>query len=257
MSTPAFRSLDPGPELGTDDLIDAVVADASSPATRDAAGRPRTIGVMVQSTDGHVTVEGRSGGLGGPEDRAVFRGLRARADALLVGAGTLNGERYSTTLDEPHRTARRSAGLAPEPVLATISRSFSLDEDLPLLHEDLTRAVVYTETEPPFAVDAERIEVVRLEDASPAAALRDLHDRGVGTVNCEGGPGLLAALVRDGLLDELLVTVSPLLVGGESALTMLRGDLGPGPPRDLTLRGTWRGGDVLFLHYHLNPGSPA
>ncbi|CAB4960016.1 unannotated protein [freshwater metagenome] len=257
MSTPAFRSLDPGAQLGAEDLIDAVVADASDPASRDAAGRPRTIGVMVQSVDGHVTVDERSGGLGGPEDRAVFRGLRARADGLLVGAGTLNGERYSTTLDEPHRQARRAVGLPAEPLLTTITRSFALDEDLPLLHEDLTRAVVYTETDPPFAVDADRVEVVRLDDASPEAALRDLGDRGLGQVNCEGGPGLLAALVRAGVLDELLLTVSPLLVGGEDPLTMLHGDLGGDGPHGLELRGTWRGGDVLFLHYHLTHGSPA
>jgi riboflavin biosynthesis pyrimidine reductase len=260
VSEPVFRSLaGPASDAGTDAeaLIDAVVADASDPTAREAAGpRPRTIGVMVQSADGHVTVDGRSGGLGGPEDRAVFRGLRARADALLVGSGTLNGERYSTTLDPPHREARLARGLPAEPLLATVTRSFALDEDLPLLHEELTRAVVYTETEPPFAVDPARIDVVRSGPATPAAALTDLAARGVGLVNCEGGPGLLAALVLDGVLDELLITLSPLLVGGEHPLTMLRGDL-PDGPRPLALRGVWRGGDTLFLHYHLTPGSPA
>jgi riboflavin biosynthesis pyrimidine reductase len=257
VSTPSFRALGPGDELGVEALVDAVVADASDPAARDAAGRPRTIGVMVQSADGHVTVEGRSGGLGGPEDRAVFRARRARADGLLVGAGTLNGERYSTTLDPPHRASRLAQGLPAEPVLATVTRSFALDEDLPLLHEDLTQAVVYTETEPPFDLDGERVDVVRLDEATPAAALRDLASRGLRTVNCEGGPGLLAALVRDDLVDELVITLSPLLVGGEDALTMLRGDLGEDVPRELALRGVWRGGDVLFLHYHLTHGSPA
>jgi riboflavin biosynthesis pyrimidine reductase len=259
VSGPTFRSLAaPTEGVGAEALIDAVVADASDPAARAAGGpRPRTIGVMVQSVDGHVTVDGRSGGLGGPEDRAVFRGLRARADALLVGAGTLNGERYSTTLDEPHREARRARGLPAEPLLATVTRSFGLDADLPLLHEELTRAVVYTETAPPFPVDPARVDVVRRDAATPAAALADLAARGARLVNCEGGPGLLAALVRDGLVDELLVTLSPLLVGGEHALTMLRGDLGPDAPRPMALRGVWRGGDVLFLHYHLTPGSPA
>lgn len=259
MSAPAFRSLEgPGPGTGAEALIDAVLADASDPAAREGgAGRPRTIGVMVASVDGNVTVQGRSGGLGGPEDRAVFRGLRARADALLVGPGTLNGERYSTTLDEPQREARRAAGRPAEPLLTTITRGFSLDEDLPLLHAPLTRAVVYTETDPPFAVDPARVDVVRTDDASPAAALADLAGRGVEVVNCEGGPGLLAALVRDGLLDELVLTLSPLLVGGGDPLTMLRGDLGPDAPRRMALRRVWRGGDVLFLHYHLTPGSPA
>ncbi|MEV4423006.1 dihydrofolate reductase family protein [Patulibacter sp. NPDC049589] len=255
MTSPAFRSFaDGGPELDAEALVDGVVADAVREGT---SSRPRTIGVMVESADGHVTVDGRSGALGGPEDRAVFRALRSRADALLVGVGTLNGERYSTTLDPPHRASRLAAGLPAEPMMATVTRSFGLDEDLPLLHEELTRAVVYTETEPPFAVDAERIDVVRLDAATPAAALADLAARGVRTVNCEGGPGLLAALVAADVLDELLITFSPLLVGGEDPLTMLRGDLGPDGPRRLALRGVWRGGDVLFLHYHLTHGSPA
>lgn len=256
MTSPAFRSLDAGAPIGVEALIDAVVADASDPARRDAAGRPRTIGVMVASTDGHATVDGRSGGLGGPEDRVVFRAVRARTDALLVGTGTLNRERYSTTLDPPHRASRLAAGLPAEPLLATITRSFALDEDAPLLHEELTRAVVYTETDAPYAVDPDRVDVVRLPDATPAAALRDLGDRDVRLVGCEGGPGLLAALVAAGVLDELLLTVSPLLVGGEDPLTILRGDVGPGGPQRLAFRGAWRGGDVLFLHHHLIPGSP-
>lgn len=248
-----FRSLE-GHEAPTEaaQVLDAIVADPA-PAV---AGRPRTIGVMVASVDGHATVEGRSGALGGPEDRAIFRGLRERADALLVGPGTLNRERYSTTLDAPHREARVAAGRPPEPLLATISRSFSLDADVPLLHEPLTRVAVYTEVEPPYAVDAERVDVVRLPEATPGAALSDLHQRGMGLVNCEGGPHLLAALAGRGLLDELVLTVSPLLVGGAHPLTILTGDIGPDLLR-LRLRGTWRAGDVLFLHYHLIHGSPA
>lgn len=257
MTTPTFRSFGGGAGIGVEELIDAVVADASDAARREAAGRPRTVGVMVQSTDGQATVDGRSGGLGGPEDRAVFRAFRARTDALLVGTGTLNGERYSTTLDPPHRASRLALGRPAEPLLTTITRSFALDEDVPLLREDLTRAVLYTETDAPYAVDPDRVDVVRLPDATPIAALRDLAGRGVRLVGCEGGPGLLAALVAADALDELLITMSPLLVGGMDPLTMLHGDLGPDGPRRLALRGVWRAGDVLFLHHHLTPGSPA
>lgn len=257
MSAPRFRALQAGPEHGAEHLIDGIVADASDPAARDAAGRPRTIGVMVQSIDGHVTVDGSSGPLGGPEDRAIFRGLRARADALLVGTGTLNGERYATVLDPAHRAARLAQGRPAEPVVATISRSFSLDRDVPLLDEELTRAVVYSEREAPYDLDPGKVEVVVLQDAGPGVALADLGARGIEIVNCEGGPGLLAALVAAGVLDELVVTVSPLLVGGTDATTMLHGALGTDEPLPVALRSAWSGGDVLFLHYHLNPGSPA
>lgn len=257
MSDPRFRALQPGPEGGAEELIDRIVADASDPAARDAAGRPRTIGVMVQSIDGHVTVDGRSGGLGGPEDRTIFRGLRARADALLVGTGTLNGERYGSVLDPAHRAARLAQGRTPEPDVATISRSFSLERDVPLLDEDVTRTIVYSERAAPYDVDPGKVEVVVLDDLRPDVVLADLAARGAGLVNCEGGPGLLAALVAAGVLDELVVTVSPLLVGGDEATTMLQGALGSDGPVPVALRGVWSGGDVLFLHYHLTHGSSA
>ncbi|WP_320672422.1 dihydrofolate reductase family protein [Patulibacter defluvii] len=249
-------------------LLDAIVAD---PAPR-VAGRPRTIGVMVSSADGRATVEGGASGLGGPEDRAVFRGVRERADALLVGPSTLNRERYATVLDEDQRERRRAAGRPPEPLLATISRSFGLDADVPILHEPEARVVVYGEREPPPALAAAPVEVVQLERADPAAALADLDRRGIELLACEGGPTLLAGLIRDGLLDEVLLTVSPLLVGGLDPLTILDGPIGPrsgsaGPtapsdpvppvaPVTLQVRGLWQAADVLFLHYHLTDGSP-
>lgn len=252
MTAPAFRSFTaPEHELAAAAVLDAIVADPAP--TVD--GRPRTIGVMVASVDGHATVAGRSGGLGSPADRAIFRGLRERADALLVGPTTLNRERYSTTLDPDQRAARTALGRTPEPLLSTVSRSLALERDLPLFTEPVLRVVVYTESDVPTDWDPERVDVVRLDAATPAAALRDLHERGIGILNCEGGPTLLAGMIRDGLLDELVLTVSPLLVGGDPALGSLlpivHGSVGD-EPRPVALRGIWRSGDNLFLHYHLD-----
>ncbi len=259
MSDPAFRSFAaPDAESPAADVLDAIVADAAPGAGGPGSTRPRTIGVMVASVDGHATVEGRSGGLGSPADRAIFRGLRERADALLVGPTTLNRERYSTTLDPDQRAARIAIGRTPEPLLVTVSRSLSIERDLPLFHEPVLRVVVYTESDAATDWDPARVDVVRLPEATPAAALDDLHRRDVGLVNCEGGPTLLAGLIRDGLLDELVLTVSPLLVGSDptlgTLLPIVHGSVGD-QPRQLALRGVWRSDDMLFLHYHL--GSPA
>ena len=257
MSVPRYVALAAaGAETDVSAVLDAIVADAAPVP----AGRPRTIGVMVASVDGHATVEGRSGPLGGPEDRAIFRGMRERADALLVGPGTLNRERYATVLDPDQHERRIARGLEREPLVATISRSFSLDADVPLLHEEEARVLVLTEQPAPYPVDGGPVEVVRLADATPAAALAELHGRGIGLIACEGGPRLLSALVRDGLLDELLLTVTPLLVGGAAPRTILDGPLGagdPSTPRAVVPRGAWRSGDVLFHHLHLTDGSPA
>ncbi len=251
---PRYAALVPAEQTGADAVLDAIVADAA-PAV---PGRPRTIGVMVASVDGHATVDGRSGALGGPEDRAIFRGVRERADALLVGTGTLNRERYATVLDDDQRERRRAAGRAPEPLLATVTRSGSLDADVPLLHEDEARVLVVTEQADAELERARAVELVQVGDASPATVLGELHRREIGLVACEGGPTLLAALVRDGLLDELLLTVSPLLVGTATtgAPTILDGAIGV-DPRTLRPRGVWRAGDVLFHHLHLSDGSPA
>jgi len=251
VSDPTFRSFAaPDVSVPAADVLDAIVADAG-PVPAD---RPRTIGVMVASVDGHATVDGRSGGLGNPADRAIFRGLRERADALLVGPTTLNRERYSTTLDPDQRERRVAAGRNPEPLLATVSRSLAIERDLPLFQEDVLRVAVYTASDEQPDWDPERVDVVRLDPATPATALRDLHDRGIAHVNCEGGPTLLAGLVRDGLLDELLLTVSPLLVGSDptlgNLLPIVHGSVGD-QPRSLELRGVWRSDDMLFLHYHL------
>lgn len=255
MSDPTFRSFGAADAtIPAADVLDAIVADAAPEAAGPDRSRPRTIGVMVASVDGHATVDGRSGGLGSAADRLIFRGLRERADALLVGPTTLNRERYSTTLDPDQRQARVAAGRSPEPLLATVSRSLAIERDLPLFHEDVLRVVVYTQSDERPEWDGERVDVVRLDDATPAAALRDLHGRGIGLVNCEGGPTLLAGLVREGLLDELVLTVSPLLVGTDPALgnllPIVHGSVGD-DPHALALRGVWRSDDMLFLHYHL------
>ncbi|MBF6621654.1 MAG: dihydrofolate reductase family protein [Patulibacter sp.] len=258
MSDPTFRSFAaPDAAIPAAEVLDAIVADAAPGVNGADRSRPRTIGVMVASVDGHATVEGRSGGLGSPADRLIFRGLRERADALLVGPTTLNRERYSTTLDPDQREARLAAGRSPEPLLATVSRSLAIERDLPLFDEDVLRVVVYTQSDERPDWDRERVDVVQLDDATPATALRDLRGRGIELANCEGGPTLLAGMIRDGLLDELVLTVSPLLVGTDPALgnllPIVHGSVGD-EPRALRLRGVWRSDDMLFLHYHLAAG---
>jgi riboflavin biosynthesis pyrimidine reductase len=255
VSAPTFRSFAaPDAAVPASDVLDAIVADAAPARAGTDRSRPRTIGVMVASVDGHATVDGRSGGLGSPADRAIFRGLRERADALLVGPTTLNRERYSTTLDPDQRDARVAAGRSAEPLLTTVSRTLAIERDLPLFDEAVLRVVVYTQSDERPDWDPERVDVVRLDDATPAGALRDLHGRGIGLANCEGGPTLLAGMIREGLLDELLLTVSPLLVGTDPALgnllPIVHGSVGD-EPRALDLRGVWRSDGNLFLHYHL------
>lgn len=210
------------------------------------AGLPRVVAIMIASVDGRATVGGTSSPLGHPEDRALLRGLRGAADCTWAGTGTLAAERYANLLDEDQREARAAAGRPPHPIVATFSRSGRVPWDVPVFSEPGVAKQVYVATpvSPPDGVTDTDVHV--------AAGLRDalvhLHaERGVQSVACEGGPGVLRALLAEDLVDDLLLTLAPLVVAGEGP-TSLTGDELPGPP-SMSLRDVHRADDHLFLHY--------
>ncbi|HWI72951.1 MAG TPA: dihydrofolate reductase family protein [Baekduia sp.] len=230
-----------------------VVAGLGLDAPVGAGGRPRVVADMVATVDGRAAVQGRSVGLGNPADRALLRELRTAADAILVGTGTLAAEHYATLLDDEQRARRVAEGRAEHPLVVTLSRRLLLPVDeVPLLGEAGVPILVFTEADEHVEapeVDA-ALEVVRLAPGTPLlAALTALGARGVRGVLCEGGPTLLRRLVAVGGLDDLLVTVAPLLAAGD-APTILDGAPLPDPAR-LTLRDVHRADDHLFLHYGL------
>ena len=213
--------------------------------------RPRLVAAMIASADGRAAVDGRAGGLGGPADRAVLRELRCNVDAILIGPTTLIDERYSTLLDADHRERRIAAGLAAEPIAATISRRLSPGlAELELFAQQGQRIVVYTESDLPIEARGAELTVARSGpgELTLAGCLEDLYaNHGVRTLLSEGGPTLLRALAAEGLIDDFIFTVSPLLVAG-SAPTLLSGEAFE-PPLGLELENVWRSESFLFLHY--------
>jgi len=196
-------------------------------AVAELAGREVLAVNMVGSADGRAAFEGRTAPLSDPADRELFHLLRAQADAVLVGPGTLRAERYGRMIKDEHRRAQRvERGLAAEPLAVTLSRSLALPYGIPLFQEPEARVVVYTSSDTePEPCDAQ-LEIVRMEEPSPSAALRDLRERlGARSVLCEGGPTLNRPLFAEGVVDELFLTISPSLVGGRDPLTILEGDL--------------------------------
>jgi riboflavin biosynthesis pyrimidine reductase len=222
-----------------------------APVPGPAGPRPRVVAAMIASVDGRATIDGRSGGLGHPEDRALLRELRTGADAVLVGAGTVATERYATLLDPEQREHRAAAGLPRDPVLATVSRRLTLRAaDAPVLTEPDVPVAVYCErgTALPGAGPGVRVHALGDGGVDLARVLSHLHrEYGVLTVSCEGGPTLLRRLVAESCLDELMLTVSPRLVAGEGP-TSLSGPQLPGPPL-MALRDVLRADDHLFLRY--------
>jgi riboflavin biosynthesis pyrimidine reductase len=208
--------------------------------------RPRVAAAMIASADGRVAIAGRSVALGHPADRALLRELRTEADAILVGAGTLSAERYVHLLDDDQRAHRLRHGRSAHPLVATISRRLDVPRDVPLFGEPDVPVLVYTES----SGELDGVPVARLAPLTLAVLLRDLRaERGADLVLCEGGPVLLRELLAAGGVDDLLLTVSPLLVAGD-APTMLAG-AALDPPPGLALAATLRADDHLFLHYRV------
>ena len=177
---------------------------------------------MVASLDGAATVEGRSGGLSNEADRQVFALLRAYADVLLVGAGTARAEGYGPVRPESEglRWAWLRDGRPPSPPIAVVTRGLGLDLGGALLTDAPPHArtiVITTESALPGrrAAAARTTEVIVAGEASVdlKAAVDALAERGHQRISCEGGPHLLGQLADAGLLDELCLTVSPLLAG--------------------------------------------
>jgi riboflavin biosynthesis pyrimidine reductase len=197
---------------------------------------------MVESMDGAATVAGRSGGLSGQADEQVFAMLRALADVILVGAGTARAEGYGPVRPESEglRWAWLRDGRPPSPPIAVVTRALDLDPGSPLLvgAPPHARTIIITTGSAPAqrrAAVARTAEVIVAGETSVdlKAAVDALAERGHQRISCEGGPHLLAQLAGAGLLDELCLTVSPVLAG-PGADRILTGGLpmpGGGPQR--------------------------
>jgi riboflavin biosynthesis pyrimidine reductase len=220
------------------------------PRERAPRDRPFVYLNMVASVDGRAAVAGRTQALGGPADLELLLELRTLADAVLIGAGTLRAEGYDRLVKRPARRERRlAAGLAADPVAVLLSRRGALPWDARLLAAPDQPVLAYVgEAAPDPPPVAAALELVRLADPAPAAALADLRRRGVLALLCEGGPTLNGALLAAGLVDELFLTLSPLLTGDEAEPTIVAGGPLPTATR-LALLWVLRSGDCLFLRY--------
>lgn len=237
-------------------LVDLAGLDDDALVARYEPGAAHWLRVnFVTSLDGAVSVRGYSAGLSGPADKRVFGILRMRCDALLVGAGTLRHERYGAIrLDERHRAWRRDHGLAEHPTLVVVSRLLALDPAGSLFADAPVRPIVLTHRDAPAHRRARLEPVADVlacgdHEVDLAGALAALRERGLRQILSEGGPQLLGALTHADLVDELDLTLSPLLAGpGAGRITA-----GPQPVDDavrrMALRHVLHCDDVLILRY--------
>jgi riboflavin biosynthesis pyrimidine reductase len=207
---------------------------------------------FVSSLDGAVELSGYSEGLSGPADKRVFGALRMLCEGLLVGAGTLRHEGYhAVRLTEARRAWRTARGLPPYPTLVVVSRALALNPAQDAFAGAPVRPIVLTCGAAPVdrrsaLAGVAEVLIAGERDVDLAAAVGLLRDRGLGHLLSEGGPQLFGALTAADLVDELCLTVSPLLAGpGAGRITAGL----PGPPRSLSLRHALAAGDMLMLRY--------
>ncbi|MQA04845.1 MAG: pyrimidine reductase family protein [Streptosporangiales bacterium] len=208
---------------------------------------------MIASVDGAAVLDGGSRALGSATDRKLIGHLRGLADAVIVGAGTARAEKYGPLRPKQERRQRRlAAGLTPVPRLVIVSGSLDLDVSASAFTEAELPTVVVTHA---AADHARRKQVEQVADIVVAgkqqvdvhALIDALAARGLSRLLCEGGPALLGTFAAADRIDDLCLTVAPLLVaGGETRVTS-----GPAvqPPRSLDLAHVLEHDDYLYLHY--------
>lgn len=196
MTRPPLRRLHPLPSEPT------TVAAAYDVDRTPPAGRPWVGLCMVASLDGSVSIEGTSGGLGNANDLDVLLTLRDLSDITLVGARTVRGEGYGP----PRRPGKR---------IGVVTNSGRVDLDTALF----TSGAGFLIAPEAAAVDQSRVQVLvagEFEVDLPGA-IRRLGEvvTSVRYVHAEGGPMLNGALLEHDLIDELDLSISPRLVGGQ------------------------------------------
>ncbi len=208
---------------------------------------------MVATADGRATLGGRTQGISSETDRDLFHTLRTQVDAVMVGTATIALERYGPLARRPEVRSRRAAlGLAEVPLACTASRTLELPVETPLFQDPESRIVVLTNSdreapECEAQLVVERLEGDELDLAAGVARLRTAH--GVRAMLHEGGPTLLAAMLAPGLVDELFLTVSPMLVGGGEPAVVEGVALGQ--PRRMGLLSVLEHESYLYLRYAL------
>jgi 5-amino-6-(5-phosphoribosylamino)uracil reductase len=179
---------------------------------------------MVSTLDGAAHHDGRSQPISSATDMRVFGVLRGLADVVVVGAQTVRQEGYRPArAREAFAELREAAGQGPAPAIAVVTATLDLDFSLPLFTSPLVPTLVLTGA----AAAADRIAAAERTGArvviagdgagvDPARAVRALGELGHTRLLTEGGPRLLGQWIAAGVLDELCLTLAPMLAAGEA-----------------------------------------
>ncbi|MDQ3912188.1 MAG: RibD family protein [Actinomycetota bacterium] len=221
---------------------------------------------MVTSLDGKAAAGGKASPLGSVTDRMVMRNLRARVDAVMIGAGTLRAERLTLAVPEELAEAREARGLKPQPLGVVASTTGKVPLQTNLLGPPPDNFLILVPSgipEESLAYLSGNVGVEILPESLSSGpgfdlkmALKILKEgHAVDVLLVEGGPFLNYALVSSGLVDEFFLTLTPKFLGGELSDTVTALE-GPALSLESSVRpemvSIHLSGDELFLRYVLN-----
>ncbi|MDU0477842.1 pyrimidine reductase family protein [Staphylococcus chromogenes] len=171
---------------------------------------PEVRAVAITSLNGRATNDGVSGTLGSELDVALLHAVRAWADVIIVGAGTVRAEDYgAVTLTEKAQASRRDNGQSPLPRIAAITSSLNLDPQAKFFRDTSNPPVLLTDQSAPDIFNA---EVVHLRELSPRAILDWAVQRGWYRIALEGGPSVYGQWLDADQVDVLHLSIAPWIV---------------------------------------------
>lgn len=213
-------------------------------------GRPYTVVNMISTVDGRARIGADTSELGDAVDLRLLIKLREQADCVLAGPRTIEVERYKGPASKPAtRAAREARGLRPRPLLATIILYGEPPWDAPVFQDPDAECVVFSES--PLDSSRARAQITHVGVTDPRAVARVLHERfAVRVLLLEGGPSLNAVCFEADLVDELFLTVAPLVAGGADPFPIVLGELNRRVP--LRLRSAMLDAEQhLYLRYRV------
>jgi riboflavin biosynthesis pyrimidine reductase len=236
------------------DPVEPAVVYADLPT---ATGRPAVRLNMIVSVDGGTSWNGVSGALGGPADKALFSIMRSLTDLVLVASGTLRAEQYGPVAMAPAaQEQRRARGQEPVPAIAVVSSSCRFDWTAPFFTDAARRPIIVTVESADGDARRRAAEVADVivagdDTVDLTRAVTELGARGARTILAEGGPTLNGELARARLLDELCVSLAPLLASGDAKRIIAGSTLDELEP--LRVHSVCEQDDYLFLRYRPAP----
>ena len=244
----------PGPpvEFAPTAIYDELRADLPKPP----AARPYVFLNMVTSVDGKAAMNGSAAGIGSPTDQMLMRAIRAAADGVLTGAGTLRADKTDSSVGAVWAAKRVAQGLSPKPLAIVLST----DGDLPFDRSDFAKpqphrvSLVGGKTPPDHREKLAawgRLFVAPTPEPEALWALRTLRvECGIAYLLVEGGPNINGILLASGGVDEICWTLAPKLIGSGETLTLMAGPA-LDTPRQLALHTAYLHDNEFFLRYRV------